>query len=494
MGQIKIGREFFAKVKLDYADWHWALVREFLQNCIDAPGCDTVEVSIARDGGNTSLMVSNNGEPMDEDVLNSKLLTLGGSGKNFEGDNTGGFGVAKSLLYYCHLSYRIVTGSLLVEGEGAQFTVTQASPIDGTKSTVLVEGDVVSNLEEECRRFAQFSQWRGTLRLNGKVLATDLKKGTRRREFRWGTVYTNNSFANVCIVRINGQPMFTRYARTKGCVLVELSGKAKDVLTSNRDGMKHEYANELSDFLTALAVDKRSALREQKAAYKRYEGERIKNEAKKPKAAGVSLDDLIDVAALAEAIAGNSGPAGERTAPATSDGGVRTMAVERQDVKLAPSSRLGTEFIVKNTTGMATPDYYTPGSGFSNYSKGLVRAWAAVILKLYQIHDMAGEFSIGFVFDEESVAEHEVSTAYGRVYYLNPARVVFQRDKPQCRSFKARYTGAWANRFDIIASANHEFVHGLGFNNHDEDFASKLSEVQAVVMAHMSELTTLFRA
>jgi hypothetical protein len=32
MASIKIGREFFAKSKADYADWRWAWVREISQN------------------------------------------------------------------------------------------------------------------------------------------------------------------------------------------------------------------------------------------------------------------------------------------------------------------------------------------------------------------------------------------------------------------------------------------------------------------------------
>ena len=32
MASFKIGREFFAKAKADYADWRWGWVREICQN------------------------------------------------------------------------------------------------------------------------------------------------------------------------------------------------------------------------------------------------------------------------------------------------------------------------------------------------------------------------------------------------------------------------------------------------------------------------------
>lgn len=489
--QVRIGREFFAKIKNDYADWRWALVREFLQNCFDAPGCDSVKVTVKKAGANTLLTVSNDGSPMTEDILVNKLLTLGGSGKNFDGENTGGFGVAKSLLYYTHLSYSIRTGSLEVTGEGAQFEITDGHDyLHGTTSKVLIQGDEAEALLQNFKRFASFAQWRGDLSINGEPWAVDLKKGARRKDLGWGVVYSNKSFSNVCLVRLNGQPMFTRYTRYKGCIIVELTGKANATLTSNRDSLVSDYASELSDLLTALAVDKRSALREQRAEYKRYLGDKLKNEAKKPKVAEQKLDDFIDVAALMSAVA--AGPKTEAT-PSTATGGgggIKLVVADKQDVS---SVSLGNEFILKNTTGMVTPDYYTPGDSFSRYSKDLIRVWAALMLKMYQVHNLSGEFSVGFVLDEENEAEHECGV-YGRVYYINPAKVVCQRDKPQCRSFKTRYTGAWANRFDLIGVAAHEFVHGAyGLGEHDEDYAGKLTEVMSTVIAHAKEFTALCR-
>lgn len=488
-GQVKIGREFFAKIKNDYANWRWALIREFLQNCFDAPGCKTVEIVVAKAGANTQLTVRNDGEPMIEDVLVNKLLTLGGSGKNFDGENAGGFGVAKSLLYYTHLQYRIRTGRLSVVGEGAQYKIGKAANYDGTESIVTIEGDEVTALVTEIERFAAFAQWKGRLTLNGRTLETDLRKGARRKDLTWGVVYSNQSFSNACIVRLNGQPMFTRFCRHKGCILIELTGKASNTLTSNRDSLRGDYASELSDLLTALAVDKRSALKEQKAEYKRYLGDKLRNEAKQPKKAEQTLGDLIDVAALADLIA--AGPKTERTPDTVAGGGIKLIVEDKQDVH---EVKLGHEFILKNATGMVTPAYHTPGDQFSSYSKDLIRCWVAALLKLYAIHGISGEFSVGFVFDDDSVAEFEHGV-YGNVYYINPTRTVCQRKNTACRSFKSRYTGAWTNRFEILSVAAHEFVHGaFGLKEHDEDYAGKLTEVISKVIEHAKELTPIFRS
>ncbi len=493
-GQVKIGPEFFEKVKKDYADWRWAIVREFLQNCIDAPGCSEVSVSVALADGATVLMVANDGEPMSRETLLGKLLTLGGSGKNFDGENTGGFGVAKSLLYYTHRSYTIHTGTLHVAGSGAQWEVSEVEAFAGTRSIVVMEGDHVAALIDMLERFAAMCQWRGTLTVNGKVLETNLRKGARRRDLGWAVVYTNNSAANLCIVRLNGQPMFTRWTRFKGCVLLELTGKADQTLTSNRDALSQKHDGELSDLLTALAVDKRSALREQRAEYKRWHGEKLRNEAKQPKA----MDGEGGVAALLGAGSlerigrllngGGKKNVAEPIPQTVEGGGIKLVVVSKED-EADRTISVGPQFILKNTTGMKTPVHYTPGEKFSQYSRELVRSWTALLLKLHQLSDVGGEFSVGFVLDDENEAEHETGV-WGRVYYVNPTKVA--ESEGGRRSISPRFSSAWQGRHELISLAAHEFVHGAwDLKEHDEDYAGKLTDVMALVLRHHDELTAL---
>jgi hypothetical protein len=108
--QITIGPEFFAKAKNDYADFYWAIARESMQNNMDC-GSDEINVQIRLDGSDTLLTWSNNGSLMTREILQGKLLALGGSGKGFQG-TVGGFGKAKEILYFCHMSYEIRSGNL----------------------------------------------------------------------------------------------------------------------------------------------------------------------------------------------------------------------------------------------------------------------------------------------------------------------------------------------------------------------------------------------
>ena len=56
------------------------------------------------------------------------------------------------------------------------------------------------------------------------------------------------------------------------------------------------------------------------------------------------------------------------------------------------------------------------------------------------------------------------------------------------RSFKARFSSAWTSRFEIMSLAAHEFVHGaFGIGQHSEDYAAKLTEVTAVLIANVKD-------
>jgi hypothetical protein len=474
MASFRIGREIFAKAKADYADWRWSWVREVCQNSMDC-GSTRIEVAIERKGQNTQIAVSNNGHPMTETVLVNKFLTLGGSAKD---GGVGGFGVAKQLIVACQLGWSIRTGTLFAEGEGGDYQLTSGlDPVHGTTTTVQMEADEVDRLVAMFERFAALAQWKGILTVNGQVLATDLRNGSPRREYEWGRVYTNQQFSNLLVVRIGGQPMFTRNIRFRGCVLVELTGTSGQRLVASRDRLQYRYNDELDELLNELAVDTRSALKQQRAAYKRFQGEIIKAEGKRPKA-----QPGLDVAALVQTIV-------EPESVSKPTASVRSVAVSRENRPIS----IGPEFICKQCVGMETPAYYLPGDQFSSYVKGLVKAWVMTLKKLYELHDLEGSFSVGFIFDEDVRAECEQSSEYGLVYYLSPAAIV-KNQKFGSRSFKARFSSAWTSRYEIMAIAAHEFVHGaFGIGQHCEVFAAKLTEVMGVMMANVREFSPFYR-
>jgi hypothetical protein len=163
MSHVKIGPEFFRHIKRDYASWQFALVREFCQNAADG-GANKIDFHLTNNpNGTVTLVVANNGRPMDRDTLEHKLLTLGGTSKEGDTTNTGGFGVAKSLLYYCHRTYQITTGDWLVRQRWLLRNRPRRHPHPGVLNTIVLDNTSADDLADRVEKFAATSQWNGTI-------------------------------------------------------------------------------------------------------------------------------------------------------------------------------------------------------------------------------------------------------------------------------------------------------------------------------------------
>ena len=509
---VAIGSEFFSKARNDYDHWQWALIREFKQNSIDC-GSKNIRVNCFYKDDVTTLMVENDGKPMDQDILVGKLLCLGGSGKNFQDGSTGGFGKAKEILYFCHKSYRIESGSLSVTGNGAVYELSDNNPfLDGTRSTIEIDGDHQPLILRALRKFAEHAQWNGSLLIaqgdgEWEQLQCNLHKGSARRDLGFGKVYTNKSHSHSLVIRMNGIPMFTYPTGFNRCVVVELAGQSDDVLTSNRDGLRQPYKQELSDFITELSVDKRSALKARNIPrYVHYSGSKLTHHNR--------LDVATLVGSAGSGIKEHESPACEWISGVEVDGNkVIQASVELAEttdrwsgsaknyetsahIREVPERvvTLGTDFILKNETNLKVPNHFDPASAeFSSYSEKLVRIWGRLVLEMHRLFDHEASFSIGFLFDSGDIGATEAQFEkgdFGVVYYLNPVQVVEQK-YTYSKSFKKRFKLTERDR--LISIAAHEFVHGLGYGWHDERYANKLTDVLAKVMKHRKRFAWCFK-
>lgn len=524
MPSVAIGHEFFRKAFNDYADPYWAIIREFLQNSIDC-GSDTVRLTCTESGGHTTLSVENNGTPMSREILVGKLLCLGGSGKDFAGTSVGGYGKAKEVLYFCHASYEIHSGDLLINGSGAEYEISSTSYVHGTRSVIVLNGLVKTKLEKAFKQWVEYGQWNGTLVWNDQIHKADLRKGSPRRDLGFGMVYTNRTHRYRLVVRMHGMPMFVEYTGLDRCVVVELAGKSSDVMTSNRDGLVNPYARELTSFVTELSVDKRSALKRNRGPrYTRYRGTKLVNTSRLNVAAVVALEPSIGTTPRIDFPFTSGGPAPGQfgSAPVQTNGGSAPIAgvsvgegeevqepVYHENVDAGPGihaaayttsfsapvprrqvATLGTEFVLKSDVDLKTPAYFDPGSGeFSTYSMKLTRMWGRIMVELHRIFDVEAEFSIGFIMSEDCVAEYE-DGEYGKVYYLNPAKVVEQTgsaSKSFCKRWKL------TDHDELIMTGLHEFIHGLGRSYHDEQYAVKLTDMAAKVLKHKKRFGWCFK-
>lgn len=480
--QVKIGSDFFAKGLKDYSNWTWAWVRELCQNGIDC-GSSNITFNIKFDGVKTTAICWNNGPAMTREILLDKFLCLGGTTKT--GTNSvGGFGIAKTVIALAHESYVIETGNLKVVGSGGEFQLSEDASFNGTRTTVVMAGDVAARLLRSAQRFAELAQWNGTITINGTTFECNKIKGTRRRDLGFGVVYTSKAESNICVVRIGGIPMFTNYCSCEGrMVLVELSGNSGDVLTSNRDGLVSPYSQELSQFITELAVDNKKALKAASPSYTRFSGPKLGHYNKRAENVAGIVADIQQK--MTEVLVQNTGT----IASAAAGTGYGSYSVEtlKPVSKTQPVRKIAveSEFILKNETELTIPDYYSPDSAnFSAYSVKLARVWGKLLVQLHRLFNHDGSFAIGFVFSSDAAAQHEQG-AYGKVYYIAPAEIVKQKSSDS-KSFSKCWSFDSVGRKKLLAVAVHEFVHGLGYDWHDERFANKLTYMMAVVMENMS--------
>jgi hypothetical protein len=469
---VTIGREFFVKSFNDYRDKFWAFAREIMQNSLD---CGSTEIYIrigeCAEDNTTTVVVRNNGEPMSKEVLVNKLLSLGSSGKDFQG-TVGGFGKAKEILYFAHKQYKIHSGIWVVEGQGAGYNLYSNPDVylAGTRSVVIWDGLVGDGLRGKFKRFIELC---GRRSCRFWIDEAPVQSAIPRFMPARPLVHDNDEWAqlgickfeeNLLLVRIAGIPMFVERSDYKRTLVLELQGDSGKRLTANRDGLRFPHSTHLRDLITQLAVDRRSALKREEPVYTRYGGPKL--ERWKPPQPLVDVgDEPMD----------DSPPICVAASTASwehAGGGIQVVPQSRTD---RLTSLLAHEFITKNCLNRRVPREFDPlDVRFSNYSYWLTRAWSGCLVELHTLCDEDDKFSVGFVFSDEVEAEFEKTKEYGRVYFINPAVV-------RKRSMKHRFRKA--DRGQLVALAAHEFVHGAkGLSYHGEDFANVLTDVMGIVL------------
>ena len=459
---VTIGPEFFAKAPLDYSNPSFALVREFVQNGVDAPKAKVISVKI----GGGIMIVANDGEPMSEDVLLNVFLALGGTTKG--GGQVGGFGKAKELLCFCHDSYKIETGGLSVFGVGASYRVTKGGHYPGTRTTIKYNPGVFTNLEDSVRLLASSMNWKGTFMLNGEVLPTAFDAKVRRTIDGLGKVKVVKGGSSL-VVRAGGVPMFISNCPEGTTVILDMVGDTKALLTSNRDGLRYQHSLALADFVKALTTNKRKALHSATTEFFEYGDTAISvsNEpAAKPVPVSAHYEPVSQAALRVESNVQNVEH--RHSVPAVAS---RNEA----SVMKAPESGMGFRFCIRNETGMKLDKSYFPDT-FGKRSKRLIDEWVKALVTVHSALDISGSFGVGFIFSEECAALYEMRSGT-KTYYVSPVSVDRVGAFRTMRSKKL-------DRYDLLAFATHEVLHGQGYSYHDESFASALTFAMAKVLRH----------
>lgn len=274
MNQIQIPVDhFFRAASRSYGDWLKAVIREFHQNCTDA-GATRIDYNF--DPDTLTLTVSDNGCGCTASDITDKLLTLGGTGKVAGATSTGGFGIAKEILYFPWSVWTIRTRNVLVEGVGSQYRdpATTDQEFAGFEA-VITFPDLVTlqKMQYRAQSYLPLCEREGVETfVNGIKIVTTLLKGRMARQFGWADIYVSADPEHLdyeAHVRVNGVHMFSHYIGDN-CpqVIVEITRPSTEVLISNRDGFRTgavetgKFQEEFQKFVQELIIDKKQAVRE----------------------------------------------------------------------------------------------------------------------------------------------------------------------------------------------------------------------------------------
>ena len=264
--QVILPKDYFkTQVFQQYDDVGLALVRELVQNAVDAKA-KRVDFSFE----NERLVCSDDGQGIDLEGFKSYFLTLGGSHKPDGG--IGGFGAAKKLVAFAWDSWNVTSRGFQAFGSGAG--EIEEIPHDSGRGFKVEASDPKLGelrLDLKARALIALSNLPGvTVTVNDEPLDKGRVLSSRQlvASTDYGDLYAVKSghksveIAGRMYVRHKGLFTFSQgFVNSPYIFYLELApGKeAKEVLAESRDKLKYHIADDLRDFIDKAPVEETHA-------------------------------------------------------------------------------------------------------------------------------------------------------------------------------------------------------------------------------------------
>lgn len=268
-------RIFQAPLK-EYSNWREAWWREAIQNSVDAKArnisCMVIEDNDTKD---VRVIIEDDGTGMSREILETKFLTYGGTGKEGTG-SVGGFGKAKELLLFPWKSWRLHTRNIVVNGCADYYEIEDAPMLHGTRLEVVMypEYDKHTTDTQAIAFIKKCNIPRVNFTVNGNAIEADLTAKFVKDLGDDMSVYYDNksSIENLIYVRINGIFMFSEWiSGLRGAAIIEVSGSSVDIFAVSRDTIRDYSKRRIyQDFVNSIIKDTMSGLRGGNLLKKRY--------------------------------------------------------------------------------------------------------------------------------------------------------------------------------------------------------------------------------
>jgi len=259
--------QYRSNAEKEYDNFWKALFRELIQNSNDA-GSAHIDISLDEE----KITCSDDGCGMSLDIIQNKLLTIGGSFK--DGVAVGGLGKAKELLFFSQPKWIITTNEHMVEGVGGEYEIFELKhPIKGTTVTLFQpENSDWNAIHRALKHVVDRCEIAPEIIIDGDVYRPQKTRGKMVRDLpamgrlyltktRLGKKITGNCYVHV---RVNGCWMFDKWVGDhNGMLILDIDStrlSPLDGLIANRDGLKWKYGDMLDKLVQEIAIDKKSAL------------------------------------------------------------------------------------------------------------------------------------------------------------------------------------------------------------------------------------------
>ena len=540
-GRIKFPRQFLVQSAIrDYQDITRAILREFLQNSRDAKATriDFIVQDIRNGAGEERVAFEcrDNGIGMDRNVIENKLMAMGGTTKEGDNDAVGAMGVAKLACYFCHDDYMISTREWRVDGSGSDYSVylSPSEAVRGCHARVVLNPLVVSRRAEELASIYRAEIARSYLphiaiTVNGQTVEAAAKAGRRVHDFDCGvTVHKKpmpeGKLTSYVAVRARGLFLFDMYVHeTRYDMSVEMQGYSAEILTSNRDGFRSGWSSRVSALIQQMNLNssmvEKSQVHHYRGQYSRSPAQltcvirlvndkltktsiKIASLSAQEAAAWMSENDFQsetrelalkeglspqDSALVAEAAvraleSQAQGAAADESSPVApavqGDGHQQVCGVSLiREEDLGVSSRRHHYYVETKGKFRSVPAKWRE-ENLSRRHRTLLETWAEVVgLVIAHSGRASNSFDVGFILDDGTDGQVDVA-AYARidgrsVFLLNP--LTSGGDDSQMPLTRA---GRLSLVMYLKALAEHEVTHFAGKKWHDEAFTSAEMELR----------------